>query len=398
MTLFLASVRDVAEAETALLAGADIIDLKDPAQGALGAVDPETTRSVVDLIAGRVPVSATIGDLPMRAEAIRGAVIERAACGVDYVKFGLFPGGDPQACFEALRPIALRVRLILVLFADALPTFDAVAAASHMGAAGIMLDTADKHAGSLLTHLDPSGIAGFVAHAKAQGLMAGLAGSLSAADVPELLTPLAGPPRLSRRTLPGAAQRIARSRLLRVHPRPDPAHRRARGNQAKRNNDRSRRSGVMLGISRFGFDGVPMPTVEERTTRAGRVSTGGTSTDAPYDRVFVHDLVLDAEIGVYTHEKGVTQRARFSVDIEVAPASQAIDDQIERVLDYDMIIATIKTILAEGHINLVETLADEIATRCLSHPRAASVKVKIEKLDKEPGAVGVEIVRRRERT
>ena len=141
-----------------------------------------------------------------------------------------------------------------------------------------------------------------------------------------------------------------------------------------------------------------MPTVEERTTRAGRVSTGGTSTDAPYDRVFVHDLVLDAEIGVYTHEKGVTQRARLSVDIEVTPTSQTIDDQIERVLDYDMIIATIKGILAEGHINLVETLADEIAARCLSHPRAASVKVKIEKLDKEPGAVGVEIVRRRERT
>ena len=112
----------------------------------------------------------------------------------------------------------------------------------------------------------------------------------------------------------------------------------------------------------------------------------------------MHDLVLDAEIGVYTHEKGVTQRARFSVDIEVTPASQAIEDQIGRVLDYDMIIATIKTILAEGHINLVETLADEIATRCLAHPRAASVKVKIEKLDKEPGAVGVEIVRRRERS
>ena len=188
MTLFLASVRDVAEAEIARLAGADIIDLKDPAQGALGAVDPATARSVVDVIAGRVPVSATIGDLPMQAEAIRGAVIERASCGVDYVKFGLFPGGDPQACFAALRPIAPRVRLILVLFADALPSFDAVAAASHMGAAGIMLDTADKHAGSLLAHLDASDIASFVAHAKAQGLMAGLAGSLTAAAVPKLLT------------------------------------------------------------------------------------------------------------------------------------------------------------------------------------------------------------------
>jgi dihydroneopterin aldolase len=128
------------------------------------------------------------------------------------------------------------------------------------------------------------------------------------------------------------------------------------------------------------------------------VSSGGTGTDVPYDRVFVHGLVLDAEVGVYTHEKGVTQRARFSVDIEVAPSDVAIDDQIGRVLDYDMIIETIKDALAQGHINLVETLADEIATRCLAHPRAASVKVKIEKLDKEPGAVGVEIVRRRERT
>lgn len=136
----------------------------------------------------------------------------------------------------------------------------------------------------------------------------------------------------------------------------------------------------------------------ERMTRAGRVTSGGTATDAPFDRVFVHDLVLDAEIGVYTHEKGVTQRARFSVDVEVTPSEQAVEDQIDRVLDYDMIIATIKDILAQGHINLVETLADEIATRCLAHPRAASVKVKIEKLDKEPGAVGVEIVRRRTRS
>jgi dihydroneopterin aldolase len=136
---------------------------------------------------------------------------------------------------------------------------------------------------------------------------------------------------------------------------------------------------------------------EQQAARAGVVSTGGTALDQPYDRVFVHDLVLDAEIGVYSNEKGVTQRARFSVDIDVMPSDQAVEDQIGRVLDYDMIIATIKDVLAEGHINLVETLADEVAERCLAHPRAASVKVKIEKLDKEPGAVGVEIVRRRQR-
>ena len=155
---------------------------------------------------------------------------------------------------------------------------------------------------------------------------------------------------------------------------------------------------MLGGAAAFGLDGVP-DADGRRANDASRPRIDRRHiTDAPYDRVFVHDLVLDAEIGVYTHEKGVTQRARFSVDIEVTPADQAIDDQIDRVLDYDMIIATIKAILAEGHINLVETLADEIASRCLAHPRAASVKVKIEKLDKEPGAVGVEIVRRRERS
>ena len=140
-----------------------------------------------------------------------------------------------------------------------------------------------------------------------------------------------------------------------------------------------------------------MPTVEERTTRAGRVSTGGTSTDAPYDRVFVHDLVLDAEIGVYTHEKGVTQRARFSVDIEVTPTSQTIDDQIERVLDYDMIIATIKGILAEGHINLVETLCEKIAAACLKDRRVVAARVRVKNPDIIPNArsVGVEIERTR---
>jgi dihydroneopterin aldolase len=111
------------------------------------------------------------------------------------------------------------------------------------------------------------------------------------------------------------------------------------------------------------------------------------------DRVFVHDLVLDVEIGVYTHEKGVTQRVRFSVDVDLIPAGQALDDDIGRAFDYDTIIKDIKASAGRGHINLVETLAEEVARRCLAHPRAARVAVRIEKLDKEPGAVGVEILR-----
>ena len=117
-----------------------------------------------------------------------------------------------------------------------------------------------------------------------------------------------------------------------------------------------------------------------------------------YDRVFMHDLVLDVEIGVYTHEKGVTQRVRFSVDVDVLPATEALDDDIGRAFDYDTIIKGIKTIVERGHLHLVETLAEEVARHCLAHSRAARVTVRIEKLDKEPGAVGVEIVRRKEGT
>jgi dihydroneopterin aldolase len=122
----------------------------------------------------------------------------------------------------------------------------------------------------------------------------------------------------------------------------------------------------------------------------------GASITQVLDRVFIHDLVLDVEIGVYTHEKGVTQRVRFSVDVDVLPATIALDDDIARAFDYDTIIQGIKDIIAQGRINLVETLAERIAEHCLAHPRASSVLVKIEKLDKEPGAVGIEIVRAKE--
>ena len=185
MTRFLASVRDAAEAEMAIGAGADIIDLKDPGNGALGALDAQTIATCVRSVAKRAPVSATIGDLPMHGETVRAAVLATAASRVDYVKLGLFPGGDGEACLNGLADA--RVRLILVLFADALPDFDAILAAARIGACGVMLDTAGKADGSLLDHLSVDALACFVAAAKAEGLTVGLAGSLKASHVPKLL-------------------------------------------------------------------------------------------------------------------------------------------------------------------------------------------------------------------
>jgi len=187
MTLFLASVRDPAEAELALAAGADIVDLKDPGHGALGALSPDAIAACVTSIAARAPVSATIGDLPLTGDAVRSAVLATAALGVDYVKFGLFPDGNVARCLNQLKTAATRIRLIVVLFADALPGIDAVALAAKIGAHGVMFDTMGKAAGSLPDHMSYMTLAGHVAAAKAEGLVFGLAGSLQARHVPSLL-------------------------------------------------------------------------------------------------------------------------------------------------------------------------------------------------------------------
>jgi uncharacterized protein (UPF0264 family) len=187
MTRFLASVRDPAEAELVLAAGADIVDLKDPAQGALGAVAPELIEACVAGIAGRAPVSATLGDLPMEPAGVAQAAASTAVLGVDDVKLGILPGGDPQGCFAALRTLDRRTGLILVFFADALPAFDPVAAAIAAGARGLMLDTAGKRTGALPDHMAMDDIARFVKAGRRAGLMVGVAGSLRASHVAPLL-------------------------------------------------------------------------------------------------------------------------------------------------------------------------------------------------------------------
>lgn len=187
MTLLLASVRNQVEAETAIGAGADIIDLKDPGEGALGALAPEIISDCVKRIAGRKPVSATIGDLPLASEMARDAIRATAALRVDYVKAGLFPGKDAQSFLGLLEDKAANVRFILVLFADALPDFDAIELAVRIGAAGIMFDTLGKGSGALPDHIPPARLAAPIAVARAHGLTVGLAGSLRARHVPSLL-------------------------------------------------------------------------------------------------------------------------------------------------------------------------------------------------------------------
>jgi dihydroneopterin aldolase len=186
-TRFLASVRDDAEAAIALQAGADLIDFKEPSAGALGAVDLTLLTKAVYFIAGRTKTSATIGDLPMESERLHEAVATVGTTGVDYIKLGVFPDRRAEAAIAELAPVAQKHSLILVLFADAMPEFDAVALAAAIGAHGIMLDTMGKTGGSLPDHLEIGKIGGFVSRARGYGLIVGLAGSLKARHVAPLL-------------------------------------------------------------------------------------------------------------------------------------------------------------------------------------------------------------------
>jgi len=188
MTAFLASVATLDEMETALTAGVDILDLKNPSQGALGAWDTPDLISAVAFIDGAKPVSATIGDLPMEPETLSAAVAATAATGVDFVKVGFFADSDAQTCAQAIGNCERgAARLVAVLFADQSPDFSLLGVLAANGFSGVMLDTADKIGGGLRHHLESPVLARFVEAAAAHGMFSGLAGSLALGDALPLL-------------------------------------------------------------------------------------------------------------------------------------------------------------------------------------------------------------------
>ncbi len=113
------------------------------------------------------------------------------------------------------------------------------------------------------------------------------------------------------------------------------------------------------------------------------------------DRIFVRNFVLPIAIGVYDEEQGITQKVGFSIEAEVAAGVSPKGDDLDEVPSYDELTGAVKAVVAAGHINLVETLAARIAERCLADKRIVSVRVRVEKLERGPDAVGVEIVRPR---
>ena len=199
MTQMLASVTSVAEARLALALGADIIDLKNPHAGALGALPLPTLLSIVAAIDGRRTVSATIGDTPDDASRIAQKVFATAATGIDIVKIGVAANRSQLALWQGMAWLAsprlatglgtepVSTRLVAVLFADHPFDLGWVDIFAEIGFHGVMLDTADKHAGGLRTHCDDGQLRNFVHRAHSKHLACGLAGSLRLDDISPLL-------------------------------------------------------------------------------------------------------------------------------------------------------------------------------------------------------------------
>ena len=120
--------------------------------------------------------------------------------------------------------------------------------------------------------------------------------------------------------------------------------------------------------------------------------------------MFLRDLVLVASIGVHPHEHRAPQRVRINVNLGVEddgarPLSrQPVGrDELARVVDYEKLAEQVRSIVASGHVRLVETLAERIAEACLADPRVHLARVRVEKLDilVDATSAGIEIDRRR---
>jgi dihydroneopterin aldolase len=113
--------------------------------------------------------------------------------------------------------------------------------------------------------------------------------------------------------------------------------------------------------------------------------------------VFIRDLTLPALIGIYIHEKENPQPIRINLDLAVKENMTANKDRLADVVSYEEIADGVRKLIASGHVNLVETLAQQIADMCFSHKRVQTVRVRVEKLAvfEDAASAGVEIERYR---
>ena len=107
-------------------------------------------------------------------------------------------------------------------------------------------------------------------------------------------------------------------------------------------------------------------------------------------RLFLRNYEVMINIGVYEFEKKGEQRLLINVDLYIPLAvSTPVNDQLEEVVDYDFIRDTIARLMARGHVQLQESLCDDIVRAMLEHPRVRAANVSTMKPDVYPDCEGV---------
>jgi uncharacterized protein (UPF0264 family) len=193
----LVSVMDAGEARAAAEAGADIVDVKNPAEGSLGAPAPDVIAAVRAAVPAGVPVSVAIGDMPNLPGTAALAAAGAARSGATFVKVGLWGTSTEAEAVELLRAVrggAAGAIVVAGAYADARRVPHAPLApellprVAHLAGVEVcLLDTAVKDGRGLLEWLSPEALAALVAEAHALGLEIALAGALRAEDLPVLL-------------------------------------------------------------------------------------------------------------------------------------------------------------------------------------------------------------------
>jgi uncharacterized protein (UPF0264 family) len=191
LTQLLVSVRDRFEAAIALEGGADLIDVKEPLAGSLGAARIDRVREVIDHVGGRLPTSAALGEL-VDCQPENLLTLPKS---LSYVKLGLAGCAKlsdwPQRWSAAARAISSPTRLVAVVYADRAadaPCPDEIIRhAVTLNCGALLVDTFDKGRGNLFHHWTIEQVERFVRQARRLGVMSVLAGSLSREAIAKLL-------------------------------------------------------------------------------------------------------------------------------------------------------------------------------------------------------------------
>ena len=340
MTALLAIVKTVAEADTAARAGVDrvaiVVDDGAGLERTLSVLKSHggLDRSRLGLMLGAWVAGAV--DPASLANEIRGT-----ALGTIWLPFA--PARSP------LWPAAVSQGLPVVGLVSADVRVDATlcAEARTSGLSGLLLSEEPFARTRLLDRRTLVELAGIVPLCREHGLAVAFSGGIEQPDIPRLL--VCGPDELGvDSALLGDAGALEPERLA---------------------------------------------AVQILFARANREQVTTVQAAAVADRIFVRDYTVAMHIGAYQRERAASQRVRFSVEVEIAPPPTGRTG-MAGVVSYDLVTDAIARLM-QAHVDLVETLAEDLAGAVLAHPRALAVEITVEKLDVGPGSVGCRIVRRR---